>query len=86
MRSRPLAAVAAALLAVTLAACSDAAATPAATGEPDATLPTTIPAGTKLVVGDPSIQVAVKLAGDDLHSDLGFEIEWANVSGGPATT
>ncbi|KQS98961.1 ABC transporter [Cellulomonas sp. Leaf395] len=87
MRSRPLAAVAAALLAVTLAACSEAAATtPAADDTPDATLPTEVPAGTKLVVGDPSIKVAVALAGDDLDSDLGFEIEWANVSGGPATT
>lgn len=86
MRSRPLSAVAAALLVATLAACSDAAATPATSTAPDATLPTTVPAGTTLVVGDPSIQVAVELAGDDLDSDLGFDIEWANVSGGPATT
>ena len=86
MRSRRPTAAAAALLVATLAACSDAAATPAANGAPDAPLPTTVPPGTTLVVGDPSIQVAVELAGDDLDSDLGFEIEWANVSGGPATT
>lgn len=90
-RPRLAAAVLATVLTGTLAACSGASAqttgdgrtgAPAATGE----LPTEIPAGTTLVIGDPTTQKAVEIAGDDLDADLGFEIEWANVSGGPATT
>lgn len=93
-RSRPaprpavLATALAGLLAAALTGCSGANAesgadeTVAATGE----LPTEIPDGTRLVIGDPTTQKAVAIAGGDLDADLGFEIEWANVSGGPATT
>jgi len=87
-RHRLVAVTAAALLPALLAACADGASagdpTPAAAAT--AELPTEIPAGTTLVVGDPTTQKAVEIAGDDLDSDLGFEIEWANLSGGPQTT
>ncbi|MFS0703682.1 ABC transporter substrate-binding protein [Cellulomonas sp. 179-A 9B4 NHS] len=79
----------AALTSALLAACSSAgvaagdAATPAAL--PD-DLPTQVPPGTTLVVGDPTTEKAVRIAGGDLDADLGFEIEWANLSGGPQTT
>ncbi|MCF4119540.1 ABC transporter substrate-binding protein [Antribacter sp. KLBMP9083] len=49
-------------------------------------LPTEVPAGTTLIVGDPTTQKAFELAGDDIDSDFSFEVEWANISGGPATT
>ncbi|MGY4645177.1 ABC transporter substrate-binding protein [Cellulomonas sp. URHB0016] len=91
-RSRPPLAAAALLVAVTaLAGCAGAQAAqsdgPASSAAaPDATLPTAVPAGTKLVVGDPTTQKAVALAGDDIDSTVDFDLEWANVSGGPATT
>jgi sulfonate transport system substrate-binding protein len=89
-RSRPPLAVAALLVAVTaLAGCAGAAATSSSSesaAAPDAALPTAVPAGTKLVVGDPTTQKAVALAGDDIDSKVDFDLEWANVSGGPATT
>ncbi|WP_312165412.1 ABC transporter substrate-binding protein [Phenylobacterium sp.] len=50
----------------------------------DAPLPETIPAGTKLVIGDPTTQRVVELNGWD--KDLPFQIEWAQISGGPAVT
>jgi len=53
---------------------------------PDAELPAEVPVGTVLRVGDPTTQKAFELAGDELDSDFSFEVEWANVSGGPATT
>jgi sulfonate transport system substrate-binding protein len=43
-----------------------------------------IPAGTKLVVGDPQTKVALELSG--LIKEIPFEIEWANISGGPQTS
>lgn len=52
---------------------------------PDAALPTEIPAGTTLAIGDPTTQKAFELAGDEIDSDFDFEIEWANISGGPQT-
>ncbi|WP_454728606.1 ABC transporter substrate-binding protein [Cellulosimicrobium protaetiae] len=52
----------------------------------DADLPTEVPEGTVLRIGDPTTQRAFELAGDDLDSDFSFEVEWANISGGPATT
>ncbi|MCO7275520.1 ABC transporter substrate-binding protein [Cellulosimicrobium cellulans] len=52
----------------------------------DADLPTEVPEGTVLRIGDPTTQKAFELAGDDLDSDFSFEVEWANISGGPATT
>ena len=91
VRHRLAAGLAAAALLPALAACAgDASAdSPAGDGTasaPTAALPTEVPAGTTLVVGDPTTQKAVELAGDDLDADLGFEIEWANLSGGPQTT
>lgn len=43
-----------------------------------------VPAGTKLVVGDPQTQKALQLSG--LIDDIPFEIEWVNLSGGPQTS
>lgn len=88
-RRRPAALTALGALALALlTACSSAGAasdeaTPTALTDD---LPTQVPPGTTLVVGDPTTQKAVEIAGDDLDSDLGFEIEWANLSGGPQTT
>ncbi|GIG21421.1 hypothetical protein Cch01nite_21450 [Cellulomonas chitinilytica] len=89
-RSRaPLAVAALLLAATTLAGCAGAAAT---SGDdepsvaPGAALPTQVPSGTTLVVGDPTTQKAVALAGDEIDSHVDFDLQWANVSGGPATT
>ncbi len=71
------------LLIVTLASC----AAPAATGpELPATepLPTSVPAGTKIIVGDPVTQKALELSGE--ADELTADVEWANISGGPQTT
>ncbi|SKC74611.1 ABC transporter substrate-binding protein [Krasilnikoviella flava] len=48
-------------------------------------LPSTVPDGTTLVVGDPTTEVALELAGDEIEHDLSFDLEWANLSGGPQT-
>jgi sulfonate transport system substrate-binding protein len=50
----------------------------------DAPLPEKIPPGTKLVIGDPTTQRVLKHTGWD--KDLPFQIEWANISGGPGVT
>lgn len=50
----------------------------------DAPLPTAVPKGTKLIVGDPATKVALELSGE--IDDFSFDIEWANISGGPQTT
>ena len=87
-RHRLAAVAAATLLPALLAACAgDATADPPTTA-PAATaeLPTEIPAGTTLVVGDPTTQKAVELAGDDLVTAPGLTVEWANLSGGPQTS
>ncbi|MEV7606347.1 ABC transporter substrate-binding protein [Paenarthrobacter sp. NPDC089322] len=47
-------------------------------------LPTAVPQGTTLVVGDPAVQVALELSG--LDKKLSFPVKFANISGGPATT
>ena len=48
-------------------------------------LANTVPAGTTITVGDPSIRVALELSG--LAKELeGFTVEFANISGGPQTT
>jgi len=62
-----------------LAACSEEPSGPALAA--DADLPTAVPEGTKLVVGDPSNEISYKLSG--LDQKLTFDIEWANISGGP---
>ncbi|AUZ35970.1 ABC transporter [Arthrobacter sp. PGP41] len=50
-----------------------------------APLATSVPAGTTIKVGDPSIRVALELSG--LIKDLdGINVEFANISGGPQTT
>lgn len=48
-----------------------------------APLPTAVPTGTRLVVGDPQTQQALKLSGQ--ADKFSFAIEWANISGGPKT-
>jgi sulfonate transport system substrate-binding protein len=76
---RTLLAGAPAVAALALAACSEEDAGPLLAA--DADLPTAVPEGTKLVIGDPSQQLAFELSG--LVSLLTFEVEWANISGGP---
>ncbi|WP_112242018.1 ABC transporter substrate-binding protein [Kribbella monticola] len=49
----------------------------------DAALPTTVPAGTKIVVGDPTTQKALELSGQ-LDKVSSF-VQFANISGGPQT-
>lgn len=46
-------------------------------------LPKEAPSDTVLRVGDPATQVALEESG--LIDEVGFEIEWANISGGPKT-
>ncbi|MCL1871190.1 MAG: ABC transporter substrate-binding protein [Promicromonosporaceae bacterium] len=50
---------------------------------PTAALPTTVPAGTTLTVGDPTTQFALQLAGKDIDAPFDFKVTWANISGGP---
>ena len=51
---------------------------------PDAPLPTKVPKGTVLRIGDPTTQVAIKAAGLEKElTDAGVEVKWANISGGP---
>ena len=46
-----------------------------------APIPSEIPPGTKLVIGDPATEVALRLSG--LIDEITFDVEWANISGGP---
>ncbi|MGC4868164.1 ABC transporter substrate-binding protein [Micromonospora sp. DT53] len=48
-----------------------------------APLPESIPKGTKLVVGDKEHQKAIEFSGE--AEKFTFEVEWANLSGGPQT-
>ncbi|HZX07987.1 ABC transporter substrate-binding protein [Kribbella sp.] len=74
-----------ALLAVAVTGCSGKAdANGAAKLSLDAALPTTIPAGTKIVVGDPATEVALKLSGQ--YDKVSKYVQFANLSGGPQTT
>lgn len=50
----------------------------------DAPLPDTIPPGTKLIIGDPTTQKVLEHTG--WIKELPFEVEWAQISGGPAVT
>ncbi|KQY56925.1 MULTISPECIES: ABC transporter substrate-binding protein [unclassified Nocardioides] len=69
------------LLALT-GACDEAAAGPhLGLDEP---LPTSAPKETKLVVGDPTTEVAFELSGQ--KDKFSFDIEFAQISGGPQTT
>ncbi|NGN93007.1 ABC transporter substrate-binding protein [Nocardioides sp. KC13] len=79
-----LTAIAAVLTTVLLgmSACGGADATDASKLAADAALPDQVPEGTVLRLGLPPIEVALKASGliDEVE---GYEIEWANISGGP---
>ncbi|MFD9948269.1 ABC transporter substrate-binding protein [Nonomuraea sp. NPDC059023] len=79
---RPLLAVL--LVSVLLAACGQADGSTQQALAPDAPLPTTVPQGTKLIIGDPSTKIALELSGE--IGTFSFPIEWANLSGGPQTS
>jgi sulfonate transport system substrate-binding protein len=84
MRARPAALLALlAVLALSTSACAKTAAAPTSSAKLDAAIADTVPQGTKLIVGDPQTKVALRLAGLDTFS---FDIEYANMSGGPQTT
>jgi sulfonate transport system substrate-binding protein len=76
---RTLLAGAPALTALALTACSEEPGGPLLAA--DADLPTAVPDGTGLVIGDPPQQLAFELSG--LAGLLAFEYEWANIFGGP---
>ncbi len=69
-----------------LSACAGAATAggPQASQSAPAPLASTVPAGTTIKVGDPSVRVALELSG--LIKELNFNVEFANISGGPQTT
>jgi len=50
----------------------------------DAPLPTAVPPGTKLVIGDPQTERVLKHNGWD--KELPFQVQWAEIVGGPAVT
>jgi sulfonate transport system substrate-binding protein len=50
----------------------------------DAPLPDTPAPGTRLVIGDPMVQPVIEQNG--WLKDLGFTVQWAQISGGPAVT
>jgi len=49
-----------------------------------ARIPDTVPPGTKLIIGDPVTQRVLQYTGWD--KQLPFQVEWANISGGPGVT
>jgi sulfonate transport system substrate-binding protein len=49
-----------------------------------APLPETVPPNTRLVIGDPITQRVLQYTGWD--KELPFQVEWAHIQGGPATT
>ena len=67
-------------LGVTACAGDDAPQAALAAGAP---LPESVPKGTKLVVGDKEHQKAIEFSGE--AEKFTFEVEWANISGGPQT-
>jgi sulfonate transport system substrate-binding protein len=86
MPKKPFAVLAGALAAVTLlAGCGgDAEAGGGSKLALDAALPTEVPDGTKIIVGDPQTQKALELSGQvDKVSKF---VQFANLSGGPQTT
>lgn len=85
-RSRTYAVLAAALATVALVAgCGgDAGAGATAKLAVDAPLPTTVPDGAKIVVGDPATEVALKLSGQ--IDKVSKYVQFANLSGGPQTS
>lgn len=79
-----LAAVIAAFLITGCAASAGAANEGGGTLSLDAALPSRVPAGTAIVVGDPVTKKALELSGE-IDSVSTF-VRWANISGGPQTT
>ncbi|MFG1624495.1 ABC transporter substrate-binding protein [Kribbella sp. NPDC049227] len=77
-------AVLAAALVTLLAGCGGAAKAGGAALSLDAALPTTVPDGAKIVVGDPATEVALKLSGQ--FDKVSKYVQFANLSGGPQTT
>lgn len=67
-----------------LSSCGGAAATPGENISLSVPLPTKVPKGTELVVGDPATQVALKLSGE--IDKFTYDVKFANISGGPQTT
>ncbi|WP_157253665.1 ABC transporter substrate-binding protein [Nonomuraea typhae] len=84
MPAKPRSLLAALLLTTLLAACGQAGGQTTNALAPDAPLPTAVPKGTKLIVGDPVTKVALTLSGE--IGTFSFPIEWANISGGPQTS
>lgn len=83
-RTRRVAASAAVALAAIggLTACSSS--SDAASLSLTAPLPSAVPSGTVLRIGDPTARIAIKAAGLEKQlADAGVKIEWANISGGP---
>ena len=78
--------MAAVALAATLSACDSAEGSGGPKLAADAAIPTKVPSGTVLRVGDPATETAIKAAGlDQKLEDAGVDVEWANISGGPKT-
>ncbi|TDW71196.1 ABC transporter substrate-binding protein [Kribbella pratensis] len=73
-----------ALLALVTGCSGNASADGAAKLSLDAALPTTVPDGPKIVVGDPTTEVALKLSGQ--YDKVSKYVQFANLSGGPQTT
>lgn len=77
-----------AVLAVTLSALTVLAACTSgdsgATLKLTAPLPSKVPSGTVIRIGDPAVQAALQASGLDKQlSNAGVNVEWANISGGP---
>ena len=73
-----------ALLALVAGCGANAAADDSAKLSLDAPLPTAVPDGAKIVVGDPATEVALKLSGQ--YDKVAKYVQFANLSGGPQTT
>src|SRR4051812_18769971 len=86
-RRRPFLAALAVVGIAVMSACGSTSATTAAGGDgaaPAAPLGTSVPKGTKLIIGDPVTEKALRFSG--LIDQLSSEVQWANISGGPQTT
>lgn len=83
LHRRRLLALAASVPLLTAAACSSPGGTGGTALALTDPLPVTVPAGTKLVVGDPSTEQALRLSGE--LARFTFEVTFANLSGGPQT-
>ncbi|WP_049571403.1 ABC transporter substrate-binding protein [Streptomyces sp. SBT349] len=76
------AALAAALAASTLAGCAEEGPSAASAAElAEVAIPDTVDPHTTLTIGAPEAEVALKLSG--LVDELSFDVEWAELSGGP---